>query len=79
VLYDEAKERGFVHLHVFGKGHAEVASHLFFRDHLRANPPLAREYGYLKESLEIKFPASRAKYTEAKAEFIKGVLAKSIR
>lgn len=76
VLYDAEEKRGFVHLHVFERKHPEVASHLFFRDCLRGDPQLAREYGFLKESLEIKFAGERAKYTEAKAEFIQGVLAK---
>lgn len=76
VLYDAEGKLGFVHLHVFEAGHAEVARHLKFRDQLCVDPLLAREYDELKTQLQKKFAGERSKYTEAKASFIQGVLEK---
>src|SRR5579872_5715182 len=48
---------------------------LLFRDHLRANPISANEYAVLKKELAKKFENDREGYTNAKTDFIKGVLA----
>ncbi len=45
-----------------------------FRDYLRAHPDSAREYSTLKYSLAERFRNDRVAYTEAKTEFIEGVL-----
>ena len=73
--------------HVFGKG--EERTHLLhvveygspiwnealrFRDALRGNPTLAREYEALKITLSEKYSERRADYTAAKASFIQSVL-----
>jgi GrpB-like predicted nucleotidyltransferase (UPF0157 family) len=42
-----------------------------FRDRLRADPGLAREYAALKRMLAERFPDDREKYTDAKSEFIR--------
>jgi GrpB-like predicted nucleotidyltransferase (UPF0157 family) len=78
VLYDLPKENGFVHLHAFARDHAEVKGHLLFRDALRADAALAARYDSLKESLSHSFAGQRARYTEGKAEFIQGVLARAL-
>ncbi len=74
--------------HIFGKG-GEARTHLLhvveysspiwteglkFRDLLRADPNLAREYERLKIALSEKYSERRADYTAAKADFIEGVL-----
>jgi GrpB-like predicted nucleotidyltransferase (UPF0157 family) len=48
--------------------------HLLFRDHLRSNPQTAKEYAVLKQELAKKFTDDREGYTNAKTDFIKGVL-----
>jgi GrpB-like predicted nucleotidyltransferase (UPF0157 family) len=63
------------HLYVVVAGNEAHADHLDFRDHLRANPDLAREYAALKRELAERFANDRERYTEAKAEFISLVLA----
>ncbi len=48
--------------------------HLSFRDHLRAHPETAREYGRLKHHLAERFRADRDAYTDAKTDFISEVV-----
>ncbi len=53
---------------------------ILFRDFLRANPEVAREYGRLKKELAAEHGADREKYedyTNAKSEFIESVVAKA--
>lgn len=49
---------------------------LRFRDTLRNNPVLAKQYEQLKEDLAEKYPDSREKYTEGKSKFLTDVLYK---
>lgn len=44
---------------------------LRFRDRLRADPELAREYAALKRNLAARFADDREAYTEAKRQFIR--------
>ena len=50
---------------------------LLFRDRLRAEPETARAYCKLKKSLAARFGTDREGYTEAKTEFIEGVVRRS--
>lgn len=74
--------------HIFGKGvprthlvhvvayeSSNWTNGLRFRNALRANPALAREYEALKIVLQQQFAHHRAAYTAAKAPFIQRVLA----
>lgn len=61
------------HLHFVVAGFKD--SDLLFRDILRNDPELARQYGVLKQSLAQTHHADRIKYTEAKGAFIRRVLA----
>lgn len=73
--------------HLFGKGAARThllhvveygspiwTEALCFRDALRDDPKLAREYEALKITLSEKYAERRADYTAAKAAFIQSVL-----
>ena len=62
-------------LHVVEYGSREWTSNLYFRDALRSDPNLAREYEALKVELSRKFSNSRAEYTAAKSAFISKVIA----
>lgn len=55
------------HLHVRYLGDW---SELYFRDFLRINPNIAKEYGRLKIDLKEKYEHNRDAYTEAKSEFV---------
>lgn len=65
-------ENGFAekvyHLHL---RHAGDNDELYFRDYLRDNPDIAKEYEQLKLSLWHKFEHDRDGYTQAKTEFVK--------
>lgn len=85
--YDYAGDKVVPGHHIFGRG--EARTHLLhvveygsviwteaicFRDALRADPKLAREYEALKIVLSEKYAERRADYTAAKASFIQSVL-----
>jgi GrpB-like predicted nucleotidyltransferase (UPF0157 family) len=48
--------------------------HLTFRDHLRAYPEAAREYGELKRALALEYGDDRLGYTEAKTSFVERIV-----
>ncbi len=58
------------HLHLVDD-REELERRLRFRDRLRADPVLAREYVALKRSLAARFPEDREAYTDAKSQFIR--------
>lgn len=62
------------HLHLVPTGSTRFEDELAFRDRLRANPETAAEYAALKRNLARQFAHDREAYTDAKAEFIQGVL-----
>ncbi|HEX4467719.1 MAG TPA: GNAT family N-acetyltransferase [Solirubrobacteraceae bacterium] len=63
------------HLHLVPTGSARYAAELAFRDALRADDALAREYEQLKLTLAGRHADDREAYTQAKAPFIERVLA----
>jgi GrpB-like predicted nucleotidyltransferase (UPF0157 family) len=48
--------------------------HLLFRDYLRVNREIAREYAHLKYELSDRFGEDREAYTDAKTEFISEIV-----
>ena len=62
------------HVHLVESGSRQWADYLRFRDALRANERLARDYERTKMALGEKFCGDRAAYTRAKADFIRHVL-----
>jgi len=72
---DRGEERTHL-LHVVEYGSSIWAEALCFRDALRADAGLAREYEALKITLSEKYAERRADYTAAKASFIESVLDK---
>lgn len=65
------------HLYVCHPDRPGYAEQVAFRDFLRAHPDVARAYGDLKRALAIAHRNDRRAYTEAKAEFVKDVLARA--
>lgn len=63
------------HLHLVPTASPRYAAELAFRDRLRADPDLPRDYLALKRELAARFPDDREGYTEAKAGFIEKALA----
>lgn len=64
-----------VHIHVCGMGSVWAAEHLAFRDALRGNPGLAREYERIKRGLATTV-SERADYNRGKESFIREVVAR---
>ncbi len=67
--------RRLAHLHVMRPEEPRWAQQLTFRDRLRVDHELARQYAELKIALARLHPHDREQYTEAKREFIETVLA----
>ncbi len=62
------------HVHIVEPGSKHWAGKILFRDYLIAYPEVAREYEVLKKVLAKKYKYNREKYTEAKSDFVNGVL-----
>jgi GrpB-like predicted nucleotidyltransferase (UPF0157 family) len=62
------------HLYVVVAGNQPHADHIRFRDYLRRHPEVAREYAVLKQSLAKQHGSDQIGYTEAKTDFVVGVL-----
>jgi GrpB-like predicted nucleotidyltransferase (UPF0157 family) len=65
-----ADDRPRIHLHAWLSDSVEWTRHLAFRDALRSQPGLAREYAVLKRRLAVTHAGDKAAYTAAKAPFI---------
>lgn len=68
-----SEEKRTVYLHVVTN--VEYKSLIVFRDTLRANAELAKEYSGLKAKLASSLASDRAEYTRQKNDFIQNVLA----
>lgn len=64
-----------LHIHGVVIGSQLWREHLFFRDQLREHPTLREEYQALKLRLATELAHDKSAYTEAKAPFIRSVLA----
>ena len=58
------------HLHIVAQDSAELPDHLDFRDALRADPELHRQYQELKHELARRYKNDRATYSERKGAFV---------
>jgi GrpB-like predicted nucleotidyltransferase (UPF0157 family) len=65
------------HLHLVPAGSRRFEEELTFRDRLRSDSGMARDYAELKQELARRFPTDREAYTDAKAEFIRAALGRA--
>ncbi len=65
------------HLHLVPTGSPRYDAELRFRDALRKDGNLAREYAELKRELAARHREDREAYTDGKAPFVAGVLARA--
>ena len=63
-----------VHLSLVELDNDYWCEHIAFRDALRADAELAHRYAVVKRELARRYPHDRIAYTEAKTDFIRGVL-----
>jgi GrpB-like predicted nucleotidyltransferase (UPF0157 family) len=62
------------HIHLVSWSSSVWRDHLKFRDALRTNMAIARDYEAVKRDAAIAFAEDRRAYTDAKGPFIKGIL-----
>ena len=62
------------HIHMLEQGSRQWAQLLAFRDSLREDLELAKEYARLKQDLAAQYPNDREAYLAGKADFITRVL-----
>lgn len=62
------------HLHLIPTASSRFSDELAFRNRLRERPRVAEEYSALKHALADRFSTDREAYTDAKVDFIRGVL-----
>jgi GrpB-like predicted nucleotidyltransferase (UPF0157 family) len=62
------------HLHIVEESSQSAADHLAFRDALRTDDDLLREYQALKHDLRTRYKHDRATYSESKGAFVGKVL-----
>ncbi len=65
-------KRNTFHIHMADKSHS-LWDRIYFRDYLRVNTNVAREYEKLKIELAEKYKFNREAYTKAKADFVKRI------
>jgi GrpB-like predicted nucleotidyltransferase (UPF0157 family) len=71
---DSSGQRRVAHLHIIQAGHQRWADQIAFRDTLRHDDQLARDYAGLKRRLATEHTNDREAYTAAKAEFVAAAL-----
>ena len=64
-----------VHFHMYTQDHSDVRKLVAFRDQLRTDSVIARDYERLKRELALKYRDDRPTYTDAKGAFINEITA----
>ena len=72
LLYEQEKQQ--LHIHMMAMSE-RFENHILFRDALRNDESLRRQYAQLKQRLACQLSQDREYYTEQKGAFIKSVLA----
>ena len=63
--------RTVVHCHMYPQDHSDVHKLVAFRNQLRTDSVMARDYEHLKRELALKYRDDRPTYTDAKGAFIR--------
>jgi GrpB-like predicted nucleotidyltransferase (UPF0157 family) len=75
-FFDQGRGQELTHyLHVLPIDEPAWSNNLLFRDYLAAHPEARDRYQQLKDDLAVEYPADRATYTAAKADFVQEILA----
>lgn len=65
------------HVHLFETGHPEYTDRILFRDYLRADEAVSKEYEALKVDLAERYKDDPVSYWKGKADFVIAVLARA--
>jgi GrpB-like predicted nucleotidyltransferase (UPF0157 family) len=74
LVKDSAPEVRIVFLHVVEETDTQWHNYIAFRDVLRANETIRKQYAELKMQLAARFPNDRKSYTDGKDDFIGKIL-----
>lgn len=78
-LFKKGGDKRTHHIHIFPETNQyDINRHLAFRDYLRKNKEIAKEYGELKEKLAKEFPFNIDSYMDGKDKFIKDIEKKAM-
>ena len=62
------------HIHIVSSEDPQWKNYLIFRELLKENKALCKQYLQLKQNLEKRFPLDRKQYTAAKSQFIRKII-----
>ncbi|MBM7586033.1 GrpB-like predicted nucleotidyltransferase (UPF0157 family) [Bacillus pakistanensis] len=68
---------GTHHVHIYEFKSEHWNNHILFRNYLRENTAILKEYEQLKKKLAKEFTFDRVKYTQGKSNFIQNVIKKA--
>lgn len=71
--YRKGAELRTHHIHAFVVGDPGIRRHVAFRDYMRANPEIAREYGQLKKRVAAACGNDAGEYCDGKDEYVKRI------
>ena len=78
-FFKKGRDNRTHHIHIFPESNEyEISRHLAFRDFLRKNEEIAKEYGELKEKLAKRFPNDIDSYIDGKDRFVKDIEKKAM-
>ena len=62
------------YVHIGEEGERYIEDMVIFRDYLRLNPHVAKEYSTLKQRLAAQYAEDRATYTKRKKKFVRSIV-----
>lgn len=73
-VYESSPNIRTIHVHVVRYNDSQWNNYLLFRNLLRHNPQIRKQYAELKKQLRNKYPYNRKAYTASKQDFVMKIL-----